>query len=85
MLLKSSGLNSSGTHRDRRRRSPDERKSRNLPPPPPRPSMPEKAEQYGVYRGRVTNVMDFGCFVEVQGIQQRCEGLVHLSNISKTK
>ncbi|KAK9907427.1 hypothetical protein WJX75_003407 [Coccomyxa subellipsoidea] len=72
-------------HRDRRRRSPDERKSRNLPPPPPRPSMPEKAEQYGVYRGRVTNVMDFGCFVEVQGIQQRCEGLVHLSNISKTK
>lgn len=38
-----------------------------------------------MYRGRVTNVMDFGCFVELQGLAQRCEGLVHVGNISKTR
>jgi ATP-dependent RNA helicase DHX8/PRP22 len=66
-----------------RRRSPGHDRSRNLPPPPA--SLPEKPEQYGVYRGRVTNIMDFGCFVELHGLRQRTEGLVHLANISKTR
>lgn len=44
-------------------------------------------EMYGVYRGRVSNVMDYGCFVELQGFgtRRRVEGLVHVSNISSTK
>ena len=38
-----------------------------------------------MYRGRVTNIMDFGCFVELSGLRSRCEGLVHLANITKTR
>ena len=68
--------------RDRRRRSPDVHASRNKPPPAP---MPEKPEVYGVYRGRVSNVLEFGCFVELQGFRKKAEGLVHTSNISKQK
>ena len=73
---------SPGPSRERRRRSP-EGAARNLPPPPP--ELPEKPEQFGVYRGRVTNIMDFGCFVELTGLRARAEGLVHLANISKTR
>ncbi|KAK9814683.1 hypothetical protein WJX72_009734 [[Myrmecia] bisecta] len=53
-------------------------------PPPPAP-LPDKPQQYGVYRGRVANVMDFGCFVELLGFRQKAEGLVHLANMSKTR
>ena len=38
-----------------------------------------------VYRGKVSNVMDFGAFVELQGMRQRAEGLVHVSEISKMR
>ena len=38
-----------------------------------------------MYRGRVTNIMDFGCFVELSGLRSRCEGLVHLANITKNR
>lgn len=37
-----------------------------------------------VYRGKVSNVMDFGAFVELQGMRQKSEGLVHVSEIRKT-
>ncbi|KDD75275.1 hypothetical protein H632_c773p1 [Helicosporidium sp. ATCC 50920] len=37
---------------------------------------------YSIYRGRVTNPMDFGCFVELEGVRPRAEGLVHSSQIS---
>ncbi len=47
--------------------------------------MPEKPEVYGVYRGRVSNVLEFGCFVELQGFRKKAEGLVHTSNISKQR
>ncbi|KAK2080151.1 hypothetical protein QBZ16_000004 [Prototheca wickerhamii] len=40
---------------------------------------------YGVYRGSVSNVMDFGCFVELEGVRGRVEGLVHASNISAAR
>ena len=53
-------------------------------PPPPLP-MPDKPEQYSCYRGRVTGIMDIGCFVELLGFRQKTEGLVHLSNMSKTR
>jgi len=38
-----------------------------------------------VYRGRVANVMDFGAFVELQGMRAKAEGLVHVSEINKTR
>ena len=68
--------------RNRRRRSPDGHSARNRPPPAP---MPERPEVYGVYRGRVSNVLEFGCFVELQGFRKKAEGLVHTSNISKQR
>jgi hypothetical protein len=34
-----------------------------------------------VYRGRVSNVMDFGCFVQLEGVKGKAEGLVHVSLI----
>ena len=38
-----------------------------------------------IYRGRVTNVMDFGCFVELTEFSRKFEGLVHVSMISSQK
>lgn len=72
-----------GPRREQQRRRSPEQRARNLPPPPA--ELPEKPEQYGVYRGRVSNIMDFGCFVELAGLRARCEGLVHLANITKTR
>ena len=68
--------------RDRQRRSPDGHAARNRPAPAP---LPEKPELYGVYRGRVSNVLEFGCFVEMQGFRKKAEGLVHTNNISKQR
>lgn len=52
---------------------------------PAAPSLLDEPAMYGVYRGRVTGVMDFGCFVELQGFRNKTEGLVHASNISSTQ
>ena len=35
-----------------------------------------------VYRGRVTNVMDFGAFVQLVDFKRKAEGLVHVSTIA---
>ncbi|KAK9857173.1 hypothetical protein WJX84_001063 [Apatococcus fuscideae] len=76
--------------RKRRRRSmsPDRGHERGpphhkMPPPPPR--LPEKPEQYAVYRGSVSSVGDFGVFVALQGFSGKTEGLVHMQNLSKTR
>ena len=34
-----------------------------------------------VYKGNVTGVMKYGCFVSLKGIKRRCEGLVHVSQM----
>lgn len=77
-----------GRHRDRGRdRESDrdsgrDRPSGNRPPPAPLLDKPEKG---AVYRGAVSNILDFGCFVELQGFKSRQEGLVHITNLSKTR
>ena len=38
-----------------------------------------------IYRGIVSGIMDFGCFVELQGLKKQHEGLVHVSNISRER
>ena len=42
-------------------------------------------EKNGVYRGRVTNVIEKGCFVQLLGVSGRHEGLVHISNIENRR
>ena len=44
-----------------------------------RPSMPEK---FGVYQGEVSNIKDFGVFVQLLGFRERLEGLVYLQHIT---
>lgn len=71
-----------GKDRDRGRASGRDRPSGNRPPPAPLIDKPEKG---AVYRGAVSNILDFGCFVELQGFKSRQEGLVHITNLSKTR
>lgn len=35
-----------------------------------------------VYDGKVTRIMQFGCFVQLEGVRGRYEGLVHISRVS---
>ena len=78
-----------GRSKRRRSHSPDPSKARhregpagNRPPPAPLLDKPEKG---GVHQGKVSGIMDFGCFVELQGFRGRVEGLVHITNLSKTR
>lgn len=68
--------------RDRRRgRSPGTaRRGRS----PPREALLDEPELHSIYRGHINNVMDYGCFVELQGFRSKTEGLVHVSNITAT-
>ncbi|XP_061787707.1 ATP-dependent RNA helicase DHX8-like [Nerophis lumbriciformis] len=37
----------------------------------------------GVYTGKVNSVMQFGCFVQLEGLRKRWEGLVHVSELRR--
>lgn len=69
---------------ERSRGNSDHRRSRRgrSPPQRDRRRMYDAPELHAVYQGRVSKVVDFGCFVELQGFRSRTEGLVHVSNIS---
>ena len=70
----------------RRSRSASPERGRMPPPPPPgRPPQPTEIAEYGVYKGRVTRIMDFGCFVQIDGFRDKKEGLVHVSQIANRR
>lgn len=47
---------------------------------------PREVELYGIYDGRVSKIMDFGVFVELDAFaRERKEGLVHISNVSSQR
>ena len=48
-----------------------------------RPSM--DLEIHGIYSGRITNITNFGVFVEITDISPPKEGLVHISQLSKNR
>lgn len=82
-----------GRHR-RRSRSPsgsrDHKRARSdNSSPVRRPAQPPvglAAPELGaVYRGKVSGIMEFGCFVELMGFRKKVEGLVHVSNISAAR
>jgi ATP-dependent RNA helicase DHX8/PRP22 len=74
-------------HRERDRddsRSRDRRRSRerSRSPPRSRKSYPSEPELYAIYDGKINNILDFGCFVELEGFSRK-EGLVHVGQIQQ--
>jgi ATP-dependent RNA helicase DHX8/PRP22 len=49
--------------------------------PPQRLQAKDALELYGIYEGRVSNIKDFGAFVEIEGLKTRSEGLVYVGNM----
>ncbi|KAJ2908590.1 DEAH-box ATP-dependent RNA helicase prp22, partial [Coemansia aciculifera] len=45
--------------------------------------MDEAPVLYKIYRGRVSNLKDFGAFVSLDGVKGRAEGMVHVSAIQR--
>uniref|UniRef100_A0A8C7YXA9 ATP-dependent RNA helicase DHX8 n=1 Tax=Oryzias sinensis TaxID=183150 RepID=A0A8C7YXA9_9TELE len=46
-------------------------------PPPEEPSVGD------IYNGKITSIMQFGCFVQLEGLRSRWEGLVHISELRR--
>lgn len=42
---------------------------------------PDLPEVGSIYSGKVSNTVNFGCFVQMEGLRRRCEGLVHISQL----
>ncbi|GIY28685.1 ATP-dependent RNA helicase DHX8 [Caerostris extrusa] len=59
-------------------RSHDNRSEREKPPP-----LPTEPIVGQIYNGKVTNIMQFGCFVQLEGLRKRWEGLVHISQLRR--
>ncbi|KAL4222513.1 ATP-dependent RNA helicase dhx8 [Mactra antiquata] len=45
--------------------------------------MPVEVTVGQIYAGKVTSIMQFGCFVAVEGVRKRSEGLVHISQLRR--
>merc|ERR1719397_247671 len=43
----------------------------------------EEVEQWQVYSGKVQNITNFGCFVQLLGFRRKVEGLVHISQLRR--
>ncbi|CAB1337977.1 unnamed protein product, partial [Coregonus sp. 'balchen'] len=46
-------------------------------PPPEEPAVGD------IFNGKVTSILQFGCFVQLEGLRKRWEGLVHVSELRK--
>ncbi|KAG8908894.1 DEAH-box ATP-dependent RNA helicase prp22 [Tulasnella sp. 408] len=85
--------------RDRSASPPSGSRRRSRSPPPPRGrnayddgprgrnygrrQLDERPVLYKIYDGKVSNIKDFGAFVQLEGVQGRAEGMVHVSNIQQ--
>ncbi|KPJ07970.1 ATP-dependent RNA helicase DHX8 [Papilio machaon] len=47
----------------------------------PEVEMSDDPEPGKIYNGRVANIVPFGCFVQMEGLRKRWEGLVHISQL----
>ncbi|XP_054717048.1 ATP-dependent RNA helicase DHX8-like [Uloborus diversus] len=56
----------------------DKRKEKEKPEPLPLEPVVGK-----IYNGKVTNIMQFGCFVQLESLRKRWEGLVHISQLRR--
>lgn len=71
--------------RNRSSRKSDERKphDRRRDEPKQRKELPLDPIVGDVYRGKVSSITKFGCFVQLEGLRKRREGLVHISQIRR--
>ncbi|XP_062382416.1 ATP-dependent RNA helicase DHX8-like [Sardina pilchardus] len=44
---------------------------------------PEEPAAGDIYSGKISSIMQFGCFVQLEGLRKRFEGLVHVSELRK--
>uniref|UniRef100_A0A673LXB6 ATP-dependent RNA helicase DHX8 n=1 Tax=Sinocyclocheilus rhinocerous TaxID=307959 RepID=A0A673LXB6_9TELE len=65
----------SRSHRDK---GSDRWKDKHVDRPPP-----EEPSVGDIYNGKVTSIMQFGCFVQLEGLRKRWEGLVHISELRR--
>uniref|UniRef100_A0A4W4FHK1 RNA helicase n=1 Tax=Electrophorus electricus TaxID=8005 RepID=A0A4W4FHK1_ELEEL len=61
-----------------RERGSDRWKDKHVDRPPP-----EEPSVGDIYNGKVTSIMQFGCFVQLEGLRKRWEGLVHISELRR--
>ncbi|KAM9296662.1 ATP-dependent RNA helicase DHX8 [Gastrophryne carolinensis] len=45
--------------------------------------LPEEPAIGDIYNGKVTSILQFGCFVQLEGLRKRWEGLVHISELRR--
>ena len=43
--------------------------------------MTDDPEPGKIYDGKVANIVNFGCFVQIMGLRKKWEGLVHISQL----
>ncbi|XP_061186085.1 ATP-dependent RNA helicase DHX8-like [Saccostrea echinata] len=48
-----------------------------------REELPIDPEPGRIYNGRVNTIMQFGCFVQLEGLRKKWEGLVHISQLRR--
>ncbi|KAJ8251904.1 hypothetical protein GJAV_G00226740 [Gymnothorax javanicus] len=68
----------SRTPSPRREKGGDRWKDKHVDRPPP-----EEPAVGDIYNGKVTSIMQFGCFVQLEGLRKRWEGLVHISELRR--
>uniref|UniRef100_A0A023F5M0 RNA helicase n=1 Tax=Triatoma infestans TaxID=30076 RepID=A0A023F5M0_TRIIF len=49
----------------------------------PKGDEPLEPEVGKIYHGKVANIVSFGCFVQLEGLKRRFEGLVHISQLRR--
>ncbi|CAG5108336.1 Similar to DHX8: ATP-dependent RNA helicase DHX8 (Homo sapiens) [Cotesia congregata] len=69
--------NRSSSSRDGKQRRGSRDRSRS---PKEIPSNPEVGK---IYSGKVANIVQFGCFVQLEGLRRKCDGLVHISQLRR--
>uniref|UniRef100_A0A674C1I0 DEAH-box helicase 8 n=1 Tax=Salmo trutta TaxID=8032 RepID=A0A674C1I0_SALTR len=67
----------SRSHRDTKEGS-DRWKDKHVDRPPP-----EEPTVGDIFNGKITSIMQFGCFVQLEGLRKRWEGLVHISELRR--
>jgi ATP-dependent RNA helicase DHX8/PRP22 len=67
--------------RSKRRRSPTPKRRERVKVKRESPELDEDPIPGKIYTGKVANIVPFGCFVQLEGLRRRWEGLVHISQL----